>query len=426
MTTTTKDELRAHSAEFRREVVEAAPGIYVAVGFAASNVGMLVGGDGVVIVDSTESVRAAENIRAEFRKITSSPVRAILFTHGHRDHVSGAKVFAESGAEIVARANFRRELTPPEDGRAWPGAAMLSRARAQFGMDLSEGDERINLGIGPGDRPTEGLGAGFAPPTRAMSAPREDAVLCGVKMSLLAAPGETDDHMAVWIPEKRVLFCGDNFYKAFPNLSPIRGGRFRDFNQWADSLDILAALDAEVLIPGHTRPLFGAKNIRAALSDYRDAIRTLVRQCAEGINAGMSPDELAATVKLPPEAAAKPHLREFYGAVAWSVRGYFSGEIGWFDGNPTNLFPPHPRQRAALLTDAMGGAEKVFTSAKKALSENRPQWAAELCDLLLLLEFRPQAARRIKADALTRLAEEQINACARNYYLSAAKKLRGD
>ena len=417
------EELRAHSAEFRREVIECAPGIYVAVGFAASNVGMLAGEGGVVIVDSTESVRAAKNIRAELREISTDPVRAILFTHGHRDHVSGAEVFAEAGTEIVARANFFRELTPPADGRPWAGAAFLSRARGQFGMDLS-GEQRVNLGIGPGDRPVEGLGAGFVPPTRFISGARADVAFCGIKMSLLAAPGETDDHMAVWIAERRALFCGDNFYKSFPNLSPIRGGRFRDFNQWADSLDELIALDAEVLIPGHTRPLFGAQNIRAALSDYRDAIRELIRQCADGVNAGMGPEELAATVKLPPSLAEKPHLREFYGCAAWAARGWFSGEVGWFDGNPTNLFPLPPRERAALLADSMGGAEKVLALAKKALDENHPQWAAELCDILLRLEARSESARRIKADALTRLAENQINACARNYCLSEAKKLR--
>ena len=293
-------------------------------------------------------------------------------------------------------------------------------------MDLSGGDERINRGIGPGDRPTEGLGAGFVPPTRLVSGAREDAVFAGVKVSLLAAPGETDDQMAVWLPERRVLFCADNFYKSFPNLSPIRGGRFRDFNQWADTLDSLIALDAEILIPGHTRPLFGAENIRAALSDCRDAIRALVRRCAEGINAGMGPEELAATMRLPPELAEKPRLREFYGCAAWAARGYFSGEVGWFDGNPTNLFPPHPGERAALLAEAMGGAERVFNLAEKALAEGRPQWAAELCDILLRLDSpRARAARRIKADALAALAEAQINACARNYYLSEAKKLRG-
>ena len=114
------DRLRARDAEFRREVIQAAPGVFVAVGFAASNAGMLAGKGGVVIVDSTESVRAAENIRAEFRRVAPGPVRALLLTHGHRDHVSGARVFAGPETEIVARANFRRELTPPADGRPWP------------------------------------------------------------------------------------------------------------------------------------------------------------------------------------------------------------------------------------------------------------------------------------------------------------------
>ena len=140
----------------------------------------------------------------------------------------------------------------------------------------------------------------------------------------------------------------------------------------------------------------------------------------------MGPEELAATVRLPPELAEKPHLREFYGCAAWAARGCFSGEVGWFDGNPTNLFPLHPAERAALLAESMGGAEKIFGLAETALFENRPQWAAELCDILLRLEFRPKKTRQVKAKALAALAEAQINACARNYYFSEAKKLRED
>jgi len=419
------DELRAHSAEFRKEVIKVAPGIYTAVGFAASNVGMLAGKGGVVIVDSTESVRAAENIRAEFQKITTQPVRALLYTHGHRDHVSGALVFAGPDTEIIARANFRRELPPSTPENPGPVGALAARARAQFGMDLPPGDNgRINIGVGPADRPLEGLGMGFIEPTRRVSGEKENTALCGIKMSLLAAPGETDDHMAVWIPGKKVLFSGDNFYKSFPNLSPIRGGRYRSFQQWADSLDKLAALNAEVLIPGHSRPLFGAKKIRAALSEYSSAIRILIQQCTDGINKGLGPDELAASVQLPPKLANKPHLKEFYGCASWAVRGFFAGEIGWFDGNPSNLFPLPPKKRAQLLAKAMGGPAKVLALAKTALKNKNPQWSAELCDILISMDSRGKDARRAKAEALEALAKEQINACARNWLLSEAKKLR--
>ena len=87
-------ELKAHPEYFAREIIQLADDVYMAFGFAASNVYMIVGDDGLVIIDTTETTAAATNILAEFRKITDLPVKTIILTHSHRDHVSGASVFA--------------------------------------------------------------------------------------------------------------------------------------------------------------------------------------------------------------------------------------------------------------------------------------------------------------------------------------------
>jgi uncharacterized sulfatase len=417
------EALRAHTDMFRKEVIEVVPNVYASVGFGASVSSMIVGEAGVIIVDTTDSTKAAENTLNEFRKITDKPVRAIIYTHGHRDHVSGAIVFAEGGTpEIYARHNLANELATEEG----PYQILQQRTMRQFGIKwLEPYTERVNIGLGPADKPEEGLGAGFMPPTRQFSGKMEAITIEGVSLELHAAPGETDDALVVWMPEAKVLFGGDNFYQAFPNLYAIRGTKYRDFHIWADSLDFMVKMNADHLIPGHTRPITGAEAVTKALSGYRDAIRYIIAKTAEGMNKGLYLDELADYVKLPDELAGQYALQEFYGTVAWSVKAYACGELGWFDGNPTSLFPSPPKEKAARMARLAGGAGALAEEMQQAEEKGEYQWAMELADIITMLdeEGLHDAARSVKIKALRALADDQMNACARNYYLVYAKQL---
>jgi uncharacterized sulfatase len=219
------------------------------------------------------------------------------------------------------------------------------------------------------------------------------------------------------------LFCGDNYYHSFPNLYAIRGTRFRDYNTWAASLDLLAGLNAEVLAPGHTMPVFGAEQIRDTLTAYRDAIRFVVDKSVEGMDAGLSIDDLVASVKLPERLASKPYLQEFYGSVEYAVRAFYSGQIGWFDGNPTNLKPLTALERARRVARLAGGEQKLVGELRKALSEGDHPWVMEVSDSLMLLGVEVAEATAAKQAALRALAELEINAPTRNYYLVSAKEL---
>ena len=89
-----RDQLEAHSSEFRKEIIEVAEGIHVAVGYDGSNASMIVGDDGVVFVDTLRATESAHELVPLFREISSKPVKAIIYTHGHGDHTGGASVFA--------------------------------------------------------------------------------------------------------------------------------------------------------------------------------------------------------------------------------------------------------------------------------------------------------------------------------------------
>ena len=417
-------ELKAHPAYFQKDVIRLADNVYMAFGFAASNVYMIVGDDGLVIIDTTETTAAAANILAEFRKVTDLPVNTIILTHSHRDHVSGASVFAEDNTPEVITSDKGSEDPLIED-TLHPRAtkAMQARTKRQFGIGLSYPDEIIGIGVGPGDRPLQGMGAGMMAPTRLISEERTAVSLSGIDLELVMAPGETPDHMVVWYPQEKILFSGDNFYRSFPNLYAIRGTAYRDFDTWADTMDLLMEFNAEVLGPGHTKPLFGADIIRDTLTDYRDAIRHVVDRTREGMDAGMTIDELAHSVSLPPELAEKPHLREYYGRVEYAVRAYVVGTMGWFDGNPTSLSPLPPQDEAQRMIRLAGGTEPVWREIENSRGRGEYQWALQLLDRLIHAGEDVDRASAAKAAVLRDHAVGQINCPTRHYYIQCAREL---
>lgn len=410
-------ELEAHNNQFQKTIEQLAPGFYTAVGYAASNVHMVEGAFTITIIDTTESTKAAENILTEFRKITSKPIARIIFTHSHRDHISGASVFSDGTQPIVASHLFDSDLIDVNPDVIAANKALGRRTQAQFGIGL-DSQARVNLGCGPGDRPVEGLGQGFLPPTEFIT---EDRVvdLDGVSAKLILAPGETADHMIVWFPEQQLLVGGDNWYHAFPNLYAIRGTAYRDFAAWAGTLDRMAALGAAILAPGHTRPVTGVDAVKEVLISTRDAITHVMQHTADGMDKGLSLDDIATSVVLPAHLAEKPWLKEFYGKLGWSARAFAVGTLGWYDGNPTNLGSLSSRQRAQHMAELAGGVEELASEAK---TTDDLQWRLELCDHLLALEY---SAEIMKAETLETLAETEINATARNSYLWEAKRLRG-
>ena len=419
---TPEEKLRAHSAEFEKTIYKLASNMHIAVGYAASNVGMIEGNDGLIIIDTTESTKAAENILAEFRKLTDKPVKTIIYTHSHRDHISGATVFSEGrDVEIIAHHGFHSDLVAG-DTKPGPHAALLARTKRQFGIGLEQGSERINIGLGPGDRPLEGLGQGHLPPTTLVEEDGQTIERYGVSLHLAFAPGECHDNLIVHLPQEKVLFSADNYYTGFPNLYAIRGTPYREFDLWADSLAKLRSYEAEVLAPGHSKPVYGADQIAARLTDYEEAIRFIVTQSAEGMNRGLTVDDLVEYVQLPPHLAEKPFLQEFYGTVAWSVRAYFTGTLGWFDGDAASLFPLPRKDEAKRFIELIGGPEKVLEAATVAMRDGDFQWALQLVARQLALHPNHTHAAELRIKTLRLLAQQQSNACARNYYLLTAKE----
>ena len=252
-----------------------------------------------------------------------------------------------------------------------------------------------------------------------------DVTIAGVQIRLIHAPGETDDQLFVWLPEKKVLMPGDNVYKSFPNLYTLRGTHYRDVATWYKSIDAMLAFDPEFLAPSHTLPVSGKEEIRNILTTYRDAIQFVHDQTLRGINQGLTPDELVEVVKLPDHLRNHPYLQEYYGSVEWSVRSIFSGYMGWYDGNAADLYPPTLSARAEKMAKLAGGEEQLLAAAQQAVRDGDYAWALQLSDHLMRLQPDSESVQQLRADAARAMGFAAHNANARNVYLTEAFLLEG-
>jgi len=187
----------------------------------------------------------------------------------------------------------------------------------------------------------------------------------------------------------------------------------------------MRSLQAEIMIPCHTRPVSGKDRVDEILADYRDAIQYVHDQTIRWINRGLLPDEIVERVQLPSHLASKPYLREYYGTVAWSVKNICNGYLGWFSGNATDLNPSPLKERAHAMARLAGGRKALLEHAEEALKKEDYQWALVLADAYLALDPGAEKAAKLKAEALRALGRSQGNANARNYYYTQAMETEG-
>lgn len=408
----------------RARISQIAEDVWFVSALGHSNAVFIEGEDSVILIDALDTAERGEKLRSIIREHTRKPVSTIIYTHGHPDHRGGAGAFRDEAREIIASKPAAPILSGTEILKDIQGI----RGKRQFGYGLSD-EEALSQGLGPREGINYGEHHDFLPPTTLYDEELVIREISGVRLELRRLPGETDDQIAVWIPERLTLCCGDNYYGCFPNLYAIRGGQYRDIASWIRSLGVLMEYPAEHLLPGHTGAVNGRKAITEVLGNYKGMMEYILSETLRGMNEGKTADELSHEIRLPEKYAELDYLGEHYGCVEWTVREIYAAYLGWFSGRPSELHPLSESERSRKLIPMMGGAQKVLASAKEAFGKGEYQFCLELCDMLGAQEggkdlVLDKEARLLSADAMEALSKLETSANGRHYYIACAKEIR--
>ncbi|MGK3991941.1 alkyl/aryl-sulfatase [Sorangium sp. So ce1024] len=409
------------------EVVE---GIYQVRGFDLSNVTFVEGDTGVIVIDpliSSEPAAAALALYREHRG--DRPVVAVIYTHSHIDHFGGvlgvtSQEEVDAGkVQIIAPEGFVHHAVAEN---VFAGTAMGRRAGYMYGAALAR-SPRGQVGAGLGQTTSTGS-VGFIVPTLEARSTGETHTIDGVEIELQMAPGtEAPVEMHLFFPGFRALCMAENATHTLHNLLTLRGALVRDPHAWAAYLT--EAIEtfgdrADVVFASHHWPTWGRAEVIEYLGLQRDLYAYLHDQTLRMINRGLTGAEIAEQIALPPALENAWHARGYYGSVSHNVKAIYQRYMGWFDGNPAQLWPHPPEALAARYVEAIGGLDRALELAKRAYDAGDFRWAATLLSHAVFVAPDDARARALYADTLEQLGYGAENGTWRNFFLSGATELR--
>ena len=415
-----KETLLLQHHQIERECIKLSEGIYAFVGYSSSNFGIISTAHGYILIDTGDDLDGVNDALRQIDTLVSGSLQAIILTHSHPDHRGGADAFLEKTKNPVpvwAHPDFGAEQ---KTMRGLENIASI-RFDRQFGNGIP--DSLVTPNIMTPRFPNHRTGK-LIIPDHFVQEGKTDLNIDGTHLEIYTIPGESADHLAIWQPDTKVLFCGDHVYGCFPNIYPIRGGAYRDVERWAKGVRRLLEFDAETVMCGHNLVLKGAQ-IHTVFTDYAEAMEYVYNETVEGMNAGKSPDELAAEIRLPEHLRDKPYLAELYGSVAWAVKSIYAAKLGWFDGNPTHLFPMSSREEAERIAKLAGGTGRLVSVARKALENKDYRWAMQLADYLIILHEEKEG-KSIKASAMSAMSETVLPISGKNYLMQSALEMQNE
>ena len=392
------------------DIVEVADDVAFLPSFA--NVSAMRTDDGLLLVDTGSSFVAAR-VHEQVRTWTgpSGPrLHTAVYSHGHIDHVFGVPLFDAEAAE-----------------RGWPTPRVVAHEALPARFDRYILTAGYNGVINqrqfqvPGLRwPTE-----YRYPDETY---RSDLSfdLGGRRVELHHARGETDDHTWTWLPDTRVLCCGDFFIWAAPNAgNPQKVQRYP--REWAVALREMVALGPELLLPGHGVPVVGADRVAQALGDTAELLEHLHDETVAMMNEGARLDEIIHTVTAPAHLLERPYLRPVYDEPEFIVRNVWRLYGGWYDGNPANLKPAPEPVLASEIASLVGGASRLAQRAMElaaAGGEDDLRLAGHLVELAALAAPDDASVHAARADVFERRVAAASSTMAKGVFAWAASESR--
>jgi alkyl sulfatase BDS1-like metallo-beta-lactamase superfamily hydrolase len=409
---------------------EVASGIYQVRGYDLSNMTLVEGRDGVIVIDPLISMECAAAALALYRSHRGErPVSAVIYTHSHVDHFGGVKgVVSEDAVRagavpVWAPAGF---LEHAVSENVLAGGAMGRRASYMFAPGLARGPRgQVDAGIG---KTTSSGSVTLIPPTHEVSVTGQEEEIDGVPVVFQLVPdSEAPAEMNFHFPDLRVLCVAENAVHCMHNVLTPRGALVRDALLWSkylgEAVELFGA-QTDVMFAQHHWPRWGKERIVGFLGRHRDMYRYLHDQTLRLANRGLTPTEIAAEVRLPPSLSRTWACRGYYGTVSHNVRAVYQRYLGFFDGNPAHLDPLSPADAAARYVQLAGGMEPLLDQARAAFERGEYRWVAELCSHAVFADPEHHPALQLQADALEQLGYQAESAVWRNLYLVGAKESR--
>ncbi|ANP47154.1 alkyl/aryl-sulfatase [Candidatus Viadribacter manganicus] len=401
--------------------------VYQIRGFDVSNMTIVIGDTGLIIIDPlSSSETAAAGLALARRTIGDRPVRAVIYTHSHLDHFGGVRGVVpageEAGVEIIAPDGFMEHAVTEN---VIAGNAMSRRAQYQFGAGLVPGPEgQMTSGIGIA------VSAGtftLIPPTRTITHTGETLTIDGVRIEFQLTPDtEAPAEMNFFFPDLGVLCIAENATASMHNILTPRGALVRDAKAWADYLTEALRLygdRTQIMVNSHAWPRFGGDRVRDFIASHRDAYKYLHDQTVRLMNAGYTDREIAEQVRLPEALSARWFNHGYYGTMMHNSRAVYQRYMGWYDANPANLNPLPPAEEGERFVRAMGGPDRVLAEGQRAFDEGDYRWAARVLNHLVFAAPDNTAARQLLARTHRQMAYQAESAIWRNMYLVAAREL---
>jgi alkyl sulfatase BDS1-like metallo-beta-lactamase superfamily hydrolase len=404
--------------------------IYQVRGFDISNMTIIEGSRGIIVIDplvSTEVARAALELYWQHRG--RKPVTAVIYTHTHVDHFGGVRGVVDEAdvragnVAIIAPDRFMEEVTKEN---VLVGTPMIRRAMFQFGAMLPKGPRgQVDAGLG---KVISGGTVTLIPPTQIIRQPIETHVVDGVEIVFQLAPEtEAPAEMHMFYPGLKALNLAENATHNLHNIYPIRGAQVRDANAWAKYLNEARdrfATKSDVVFAQHHWPVWGNSRLLDYLAKQRDTYKYLHDQTLRLINHGYRSAEIAERLALPKGLEREWHVRGYYGTFSHNAKAIYQRYLGWYDANPANLNPLPPAERAKKTVSYMGGADAVIAKAREDFAKGEYRWVADAMSQVVFAEPDNRAARDLAADAMEQMGYQAESATWRNAYLFGALELR--